>query len=1114
MLCAKCGHDNPDTLKFCGECGAPALIFCPSCKAGNPRQALDCHQCHQTLGGIDPLANGERRQLTLFFSDLVGSSGLSERMDPEELHQLYAQYQQSCADIVRRYDGYIAQYLGDGILAYFGYPNAHEDDAVRAVQSGIELLQRQDGLTPLRQRPQIRIGIHTGLVMVGGVGSGQRREQLALGEAPNIAARLQSEAAPDTLLISEATRRLVAGHFMLDELGSRTLKGVSRPLQIFRVLGRSNAVSRFDAQAASGLAPFIGRGQELALIASTWAQVAAGACRTLLVRGEAGIGKSRLLGMARDAARSQLHELFELECSPYDMNSALYPVTNMLRRRLGLEIVRPPEEMLEALERFVAGRGVPLEEALPLLAELFGIPTGERYPALDMAPARRRQRTLEILADLLLHAPEGTPVLMLVEDLHWADPSTLELVGALVARQAKSPLGIVCTTRPEPAVAWPASPNLVELNLPPLPLADARALIKGVVGPKPLPESVVQELIERTGGVPLFVEAVTRTILETGVLRELDDRYELHGQLPPGLIPDTVHDSLMARIDRLGADKSVAQLASVIGRQFGFELLQQVSGRSSAALKLVLGRLLQLDLIDTADTSAAPAYAFKHALIQDAAYESLLRATRQEIHRKIAETLIALFPETAAARPDLVAQHFSKAGLGAQALKYWQLAGQLALGRAANHEAIAHLKRALESIDSLPEAERLATELELQAALAPALTATQGWASPELDRAYRRAGELIDLLPGTPHRLPVLWGTWAYHFVAGRVGESLALAPQVLQLATQVGSPLLIPPARHASACSHTYHGDFVDGLAHANAGLAVFEFEQEKLIARNFGHASSVCLESFKGDALWMLGQPQQALQASDRSLALARRLGHMPSLAWAVSYKTWFHHLLRDAPRILEMADEAIRLSGEEGFAFWEPMVAVYRGWALTTLGQAQEGIASMRGGLARYRAAGNGCTQVHMMAALAEAHWLAGNEDEAMAVLREAMATAKTTEEGFYEPELYRLKGQFQLAQAARLPDAARGAGGEAGQLLAAAERSIRLAGEMARGQGARSLELRAQLTLCRLQQQRGDASVAAGPAMAELYRGFTEGLATPDLREAQAMLASLAPATPPP
>ena len=1107
MLCAKCGHDNPDSLKFCGECGAPALVYCPGCKAGNPRNALNCNQCQQVLGGIDPLANGERRQLTLFFSDLVGSSGLSERMDPEELHQLYAEYQQGCADIVRRYDGYIAQYLGDGILAYFGYPTAHEDDAARAVQTGIELLQRQQSLAALRQPPQIRIGIHTGLVMVGGVGSGQRREQLALGEAPNIAARLQSEANPDTLVISEATRRLVAGRFLLEELGSRTLKGVSRPLQIFRVLGRSHALSRFEAQAASGLVPFIGRSRELALITATWAQVAAGACRTLLVRGEAGIGKSRLLGMARDVARSQLHELFELECSPYDMNSALFPVTNMLRRRLGLEVVRPADEMLEVLERFAAGRGVLLDEALPLLAELFGIPSGERYPALDMAPPRRRQRTLEILADLLLHAPEGTPVLLLVEDLHWADPSTLELVGALVARQASAPLCIVCTTRPEPAIGWAASPGLVEIDLRPLPVGDARALIAGVVGPKPLPESVLRELIERTGGVPLFVEAVTRTILETGVLRELDDRYELHGPLPPGLIPDTVHDSLMARIDRLGADKSVAQLASVIGRQFGFELLQQVSGRGSAALKLVLGRLLQLDLIDAADASAAPAYAFKHALVQDAAYESLLRATRQEIHRKIAETLIALFPDTTAARPDLVAQHFSKAGLGAQALKYWQLAGQLALGRAANHEAIAHIKRALALIDNLPVADRLATELELQAALAPALTATQGWASPELDSAYRRAGELIDLVPDTPHRLPVLWGTWAYHFVAGRVGESLALAPQVLTLATQVGSPLLIPPARHSSACSHTYHGDFVEGLAHADAGLAVFEFEQEKLIARNFGHASSVCLESFKGDALWMLGLPDQALAASDRSLSLARRLGHMPSLAWAVSYKTWFHHLLRDAPRILAMADEALRLAGEEGFAFWEPMVAVYRGWALTTQGQADEGIASMRGGLARYRAAGNGCTQIHMMAALAEALWLAGLQDEALAVLAEAMATAKTTQEHFYEPELYRLKGQFLLAQAAGLTAAGQGGDAEAARLLASAEQPIQQAVELSRLQGARSLMLRAQTTLCQWQQQRGDAVVAARAGLAAQVQSFTEGLDTPDLQAAAALLARL-------
>ncbi|MEP6733531.1 MAG: AAA family ATPase, partial [bacterium] len=986
------------------------------------------------------------------------------------------------------------------------YPKAHEDDAVRAVQSALDILQGLSSLSLQGQKPRVRIGIHTGLVVVGDVGSGQTREQLALGEAPNIASRLQSEAEPDTILISDATRRLISGHFALEDYGPRTLKGISRPLQLFRVLGRSRASSRFSAIAASGLAPFIGREHEVDVIRAAWAEAVDGNGRTLLLRGEAGIGKSRLLRVAQLAARDHLHELFEAECSPYDMNSALHPVTKMLERRLGLEAGVTPATKLDNLERFVEGRGVPLEEAVPLVAALLAIPLGNRYPALDLQPARQRLRTLEILADLLLHSPDGSPVLLLVEDLHWADPSTLELVASLVARQAASPLFIVCTTRPEGTVSWPPATHWHELKIAALPQTDARALIEGVVGQKTLPEEVMLALIARTGGVPLFVEAVTRTIVETGVLKEFDDRFELTGPLPPGLIPATVHDSLMARIDRLGPDKAVAQLASTVGREFGFELLLSVSDKTKNGLQHAATRLVELDLVSQSGEAPASTYTFKHALIQDAAYESLLRKTRQEYHEKIARSLVANFPDVVEKRPELVAQHFSRAGNGAQAIKYWLAAGQQALSRAANHEAIAHLKRGLELIDDVPEAERLSVELEFQAALAPALTATQGWASPELDKAYRRARELVDLVEGTPHRLPVLWGTWAYHFVAGRVGESLALAPQVLELATMVGNPLLIPPARHATACSHCYHGDFHTSIEHANAGLAVFDLEQERLIARNFGHGSSVCLLSFKGDALWMLGFPDQARQASDESLSLARQLNHMPSLAWAVSYKTWFHHLLRDPARILEMADEAVRLSHEEGFAFWEPMVAVYRGWAMTTQGRLEEGIAHMRDGLARYRAAGNGCTQVHMLAALAEALWEAKQADEAFGVLREGMALAKGTEEGFYEPEFYRLKGKFLFDQARGAAEAPK-TGGDRATLLASAQSNLRLAIEMARVQQAKSLELRALMSLCEVQRSLGDGAQSR-QALAEVYASFTEGQNTPDLRDARALLNQMA------
>lgn len=1080
MRCSNCGTENAASTKFCAECGTPTGV------AQQPSVA-------------------ERRQLTVFFVDLVGASAMSEALDPEELRDLYAKYQKLCSDVIARYEGHVAQYLGDGILAYFGYPVAHEDDAVRAVQSALEVI---DGVARIElhgTRPRVRIGIHTGLVVVGDVGSGHRKEQLALGEAPNVAARVQSEAAPNSVLITEATRRLIAGHFAFEDAGSPALKGISRPMQLFRVVGKSGT-SRFAALNASALARFVGREAEMDAIRSAWARSANGAGQTLLLRGEAGIGKSRILGAAKQEADDREHELYEIECSPFETNTPLHPIITMLERRLALTHERSPADRLAAVERFVADHAATLgDDAVPVIASLLSIPTGEQYASFELPPARRRVRTLELLADLFLRAAGATPVLMLIEDLHWSDPTTLELVASLVARQTTARLCMIATARPQLDVTWPPASNWRKLRVDALPQSDARALIAAVAGRKPIPEEVLQQIVERTGGIPLFVEAVTRSIIETGALRETEDRFVLAEPLPPGLIPTTVHDSLMARIDRLGADKSIAQMASTIGRDFTFELLRRVSGQDAADLERVMGRLLDLDLVSQDGIPPNATYTFKHALIQDAAYESLLRKTRQEYHGKIAETLLAQFPETVEHRPELVAHHFTGGGNAAMAVKFWLVAGQAALGRAANHEAIAHLKRGLALVSQLPEPERLTQELELQAAIAPALTATQGWASPELDRAYRRAQELLDLIGDTPHRLPVLWGKWAYHFVAGHVGQSLTIAPQVLDLASKVGSPPLLVAARHATSCSYCYHGDFAQSLEHSNAGLALFDIEHDRFLARNFGHANSVCLESFKGDAMWMLGFPDQALEASDRSLALARELNHMPSLAWAVSYKTWFHHLLRDAPRILEMANEATRLSGEEGFAFWDPMVTVYRGWAMAAQGDHAGGIAHMRDGLARYRAAGNGCTQCHMIGALAEALWAASQWDEAFSVLREGMTLAKTNQEGFYEPEFYRLQGEFLLEQALGNAGSAHTLSDSA-TLLTAAERSIRDGLELARRQGAKSLELRGLMSLARVRREIGDAADAR-TALRALYNSFSEGLGTPDLRDARALLAEL-------
>ena len=670
-------------------------VPCPHCAHRNARDAEKCAGCGRSLVAAKGPA-AERCNLTVFFADIAGSTALAEKLDPEDLRVLFTKYQSDCVEIVQRYEGHVAQFLGDGVLAYFGYPAAHEDDASRAVRAALEILARIAGAAPEENRPQVRIGIHTGLVVVGEVGSGGRREQLALGETPNVAARLQSEAQPGAIVISEATRTLLAGQFAVEDLGSKTLKGLSRPMQVFRVIGKSRTTSRFQAMtSAQGLTAFVGRDRELESIRAAWAEASQGNGCTLVLQGQAGIGKSRLLEAAIQHAGNRVLEVFEAQCSPYQLNNPLFPIVEMIERRVGIEENMSPTEKLDLLEQFAVGRGVPLEQAAVALAGLFSVSAAERYPELELPAARILQWTIEVVAEILIHSVDGSPVLLLVEDLHWADPSTLDLLVQIFERQSHQPVLMVATARSEFTAPWLDQPRCRRVRVDALPPEDTRALVARVVGPKPLPLALLEELVARTGGIPLFVEAVTRTIIDAGILRELDDRFELTGPLPPGLIPATVQDSLMGRIDRLGADRVVAQLAATIGRECSFELLQAVLDKSTQSLAAALVHLVELEIVIENGAPPGSTYTFRHALIQDAAYGSLLRTTRQEFHGKIAEALIHRFPLMAETKPELLARHFEGAGRTAEAIAGWMKAGQQAQQRSALRECTAYLQKAI-----------------------------------------------------------------------------------------------------------------------------------------------------------------------------------------------------------------------------------------------------------------------------------------------------------------------------------------------------------------------------------------------------------------------------------
>src|SRR2546422_6472422 len=649
-----------------------------------------------------PTPEAERRQLTVTFCDLVDSTKLSGQLDPEEYREVVRAYQQVCTDVIQRYDGHIAQLLGDGLLVYLGYPQAHEDDAHRAVRTGLGILDAMGDLnTHLQQDKGIqlafRLGIHTGLVVIGEMGGAGRQEQLALGEVPNIASRIEGLATPNTVAISEVTYRLVEGYFTCEALGEHTLRGVSQPLKVYQVLSESGVHSRLDIASARGLTPLVGREQEVGLLLERWAQVKDGQGHVVLLTGDAGIGKSRLIQMLKEHVAHEPHMRWECRSSEYYQNTALFPLTDLFQRLLQFQAEDTPNEKLEKLEQMLSQYRLPLQESVPLFAPLLSLSLPEhRYPSLNLSPQRQRQKTLETIVAILLELAEPQPVLFIVEDLHWTDPTTLELLNLVLDQTPTASLLVLLTCRPHFQPAWHHRSYLTEITVNRLSHTQVGQIVTRITDGKTLPQEVLAQIVEKTDGVPLFIEELTKAILESGHLKDVNGHYELIGSFSTFAIPATLQDSLMARLDRLVTAKAVAQFAAVIGRQFSYALLQAVSQLDEAMLQHELGRLVETEIVYQRGLPPQATYTFKHALIQDAAYQSLLKSTRQQYHQRIAQVLETQFPETVETQPELVAHHLTEAGLPAQAVAYWSKAAQRAVERSAHMEAISHLRTGLE----------------------------------------------------------------------------------------------------------------------------------------------------------------------------------------------------------------------------------------------------------------------------------------------------------------------------------------------------------------------------------------------------------------------------------
>jgi len=1010
-------------------------------------------------------------------------------------------YQSVCAKVIERYEGHIAQYLGDGVLVYFGYPAAHEDDARRAVLAGLEILQslrtqnvRLAEASLLAKRPlHARIGIHTGLVVVGEVGGGQRYEQLALGETPNVAARLQSLAAPDTIVLSAMTHRLVEGYFVCESLGEQTLKGFPQALDAYQVLSQSSARHRLEITAPTRLTPVVGRVEEIEFLLRSWEHAQEGQGQVVLLNGEAGIGKSRLIHLLKERIDPVTALRLEARCSSYHHKSALHPMIEFLHRSLSLQREDLPEVQLTKLERALAHSGMDLPNTVPFFATLLSLPTS-RFPLPDLTPQKQRERTQQAMLTWLLKSAEHKPVLSVWEDIHWADPSTVEWLGLLLEHVVATRILVVLTFRPEFAPPWPMRSHLRPLTLSRLTSKDSEAMIEKIVRGKQLPNEVVEQIVIKTDGVPLFVEESTKMILESGLLREQGDGYVLTGTLPPLAIPATIHDSLVARLDRLGAAREVAQLGAVCGRAFSYELIRAISPLDESDLRQALAKLVQTEVLYPRGIGQDSQYVFKHALIQDAAYQSLLKSKRQQRHQQIAYTLEAQFSETKAAEPELLAYHYTEAGLSAQAIPYWQKAGQAAIQRSANAEAISHLTQALTLLAELPEnEERIETELALQTMMGVALMATKGYAAPEVESTYARAQELCRRIGETPQLFQVLSGLFAFYLVRGKLHTARTLAEQCLRLAESVGDQTLLLDAHRMLGNVLHFLGELPHALHHSEQAITLYDQRQHHMLAYMSGQDPGVVSRSFSAWTLWLQGYFDRARMRSEEAIALARKVGHSTSLVLALDFAANLYNGCREWPAAQALAEEAVEIASEQEFSFWWALGTFHLGIALANQGQLQEGIAQVQRAIASYNVSGAGLVQSGNLSILAVLYGASGQIDEGLRLIAEAFVANEQNDERHWTPQLHITKGAL-LLQSKRH------------NKVADAETHFLQAIEIARKQGEKLFELRAVVPLARLWQQQGRQREAHN-MLSDVYSWFTEGFDLPDMKDARALLEAL-------
>ena len=1032
----------------------------------------------------------ERRQLTVMFIDLVGSTALSGRLDPEDMHGLVLAYQNAVAGDVTRYEGHVAKFMGDGVLAYFGWPRAHEDEAERAVRAALAIRKTIAASTaPDGQRLQTRIGIATGIVVVGDlVGEGMAQERSAVGDTINLAARLQAIADPDAIVIAPGTYAIVGDGFVVQDLGAQALKGIAEPTAAFAVLRERTVASRFAARRSGDHSPIVARNEELSILLEHWRQAAGGEGQVVLLSGEAGIGKSRITEALVDSLADHPSGLVRYQCSPYHGDSPLHPAIQQIAAELGLAEIEGLDRKLDRLQVLCEAADDGAEQAASLLAALLGLDGSSRYGEVVLDPQQRRTRTLTHIVEQVVGRAKTQPVLWIIEDAHWIDPTTLELLEYALDKIAASRVLILITSRPTFVATFASHPIVTRLALNRLGRQAIRAIVANLAGGKRLPEALLDEIAAKTDGVPLFVEEITKAVIESGLLREDADAYHLDGPLSGLAIPTTLHDSLMARLDRLQPVKEVAQIASVIGRSFDHRTIEALADRVGRDVGDAMRQLVDAELVFRRGQPPDASYLFKHALVRDAAYESLLRSRRQDLHGR----LLRLFETRGDASPEIMAQHAEAAGNANSAIDYWEQAGRRALTRPAYKEAIADLKNALRLCDvpsPSPSLERERRILSITLCLGQALIASRGYQAEETLQLFREAADLAVKVGDLSEQLPATFGLWAGHHIAGTGSGDLGRQFAMLAQSQPDLGPQIV--GLRVLGLELFYEGRFREALSPTQESLDRYEPQRHRDLAHRFGHDPRAASANYKAWILWHMGHLEEAARTIDENLTWTREIGHANTTGLVLCMGTMTNIWLRRPLQVEAAAREAIKLAEQMGLALWHAWGQVHLGWALS-YAEAARGIDAMAAGLDEARRIGAGRYEPFHLSLLAEAYARVGRHVEARERMVRAFEGLAMGHHAAFAADLYRIRASVSRSA---------GQDGSTGAM-----EDLRVALDIAARQQAPALALRAARDLARLLAEQGQGQEAV-QLLAPAYAAFQGGPDMADVGEAKTLLDAL-------